>query len=185
MVSRVSLSSVKSAGRHVLLEMLERGGGRYQQHVGGSLQQLGKCHLGRGDVETGEAEDQVDLVPPRSIPVRIGDVFQPAEVRAAGEVKEDVDPAELAPREVDERRALTGPVPVTMQAFPESLPEPYLRQVAVESASNALRSAQEARLMAARVDSLLRRALSLMKSWIVPLKRTDVVGTPASRSLSA
>jgi hypothetical protein len=50
------------------------------------------------------------------------------------------------------------------------------------SAPKARRRAAVARLIAARVDSESRSALRRMKSWIVPLKRTDVVGTPASRS---
>jgi hypothetical protein len=46
----------------------------------------------------GEAEDQVNLVAAGSIPILVADVLEFAEVCPAGEIEDDVDPAELMKR---------------------------------------------------------------------------------------
>ena len=56
----------------------------------------------------GEVEDQVDLVLLGGSPLLVGEVLEPVEVGPGGEVVQDVDPAELAHRQLDELRALGG-----------------------------------------------------------------------------
>ena len=59
-----------------------------------------------GPGSSGEVEDQVDLVATGGIPILVADVLEFAEVRSASEIEEDVEPAELTKREINELRAL-------------------------------------------------------------------------------
>lgn len=50
---------------------------------------------------------------------------------------------------------------------------------------SAVRNVEVARSIAVWAAWVGRSALSIMKSWMMPPKRTAVVGTPAARSLAA
>ena len=52
----------------------------------------------------GEIEDQVNLVAAGGLPVLVADRFKLAEMRPVGQVEQNVEPAELAERKLDEPR---------------------------------------------------------------------------------
>jgi hypothetical protein len=73
-------------------------GGHVHHHPAAGLQ--------AGPSGAGEVEDQVDLVAAGSVPIVVPDALELAEVRPAGQIEHDVEPAELTQREVDEPGAV-------------------------------------------------------------------------------